>query len=456
MSNQTPIYSLVDFRRKYFIFSKKKILPTSILILFVTVLAGQEQLTLNEVISQTLENNFSIRYAENTKQISANNQSIYNTEYLPTASVSSGLSYTNEDQRTRFVDGNTQNSSNINQPLNASVGINYVLFNGFRLHNMRQLQAQYELSELQLRQVVENILVSTYAAFYQVAQLTQTVAIQKENLAVSKRRALRSQYAFEYGVQTKLDWLNAQVALNADSIAYVNATQLLKNAKRNLNLIMAREVSADYEVADQTTINTELRLEELQQYLDEKNSAILMADQNTLISEHLIKMNRAGWLPVVALNGSYSWNKTYFQDANQDWAQRNGLGAGLTVSWNPFDGGKTRTQVRNAQISRETQLLQAEEVRLQTRRNLLNAWEIYQNALFVLGVQTTNLETSQLNFSRSEESYKLGNITNIEYRAAQVNLLDAKLDYLDAQYTAKNAEVSLMQLGGELLQTLPE
>jgi outer membrane protein TolC len=84
-------------------------------------------------------------------------------------------------------------------------------------------------------------------------------------------------------------------------------------------------------------------------------------------------------------------------------------------------------------------------------RNVANAWETYQNSLFVLSAEEKNVETNKRNFARSEEQFKLGQIITVEFRLAQVNLLSAINSYNQAKYTAKVAELRLLQLGGNLI-----
>jgi len=49
------------------------------------------------------------------------------------------------------------------------------------------------------------------------------------------------------------------------------------------------------------------------------------------------------------------------------------------------------------------------------------------------------------------EQYKLGQITNIVFREAQQNRLLSQLNYNNAKYDAKVAELALLQLDGTLL-----
>ena len=66
-------------------------------------------------------------------------------------------------------------------------------------------------------------------------------------------------------------------------------------------------------------------------------------------------------------------------------------------------------------------------------------------------VQEENIKTSENNFERTQEKFKLGQVTSIEFRQAQLNLLNAELTRNQAKYDAKLAELTVLQISGELL-----
>ena len=80
-----------------------------------------------------------------------------------------------------------------------------------------------------------------------------------------------------------------------------------------------------------------------------------------------------------------------------------------------------------------------------------NAKENYLNRLQVFSLQEQNVVTNQNNFERSNEQFQLGSITSIEFRQAQINLLNAQTNKNLAKYDAKLAELQLLQLTGQLL-----
>jgi outer membrane protein TolC len=128
-----------------------------------------------------------------------------------------------------------------------------------------------------------------------------------------------------------------------------------------------------------------------------------------------------------------------------------GVNGSINLTWNLFDGGQTINSSRNAKINYENQQLLKKQTQLEVERDIKNAWGNYQNALFVLEVQQKNLQTNLDNFNRSRERYELGQISSVDFRVAQLNLLNAVLDRSQAKYNAKMAELQLLQVSGELL-----
>lgn len=101
------------------------------------------------------------------------------------------------------------------------------------------------------------------------------------------------------------------------------------------------------------------------------------------------------------------------------------MSGGINLTWNIFTGGRNRTQVQNAKINLETQQLQKQQIEIEVNRDFNNSWEDYENKLFVLQTQHKNVQTNTDNFNRTEERFKLGQITSIEFRQAQLNLINA-------------------------------
>lgn len=425
-----------------------------VLIAFSIQVQAQDILSPQEAVSLALENNYGIKMANNTVEIAENNTSILNSGFLPTVTGNSGATYNLDNTEAVFSNGNVTNLNGAESSrYNASVNLNYTIFDGLgRRYNYKRLKEQKQLTELEARETIENTMLQLFTVYYNVAQLSQNMEAVQQTLTISKDRLKRSEYQFDYGQSTKLGVLNAQVDINNDSINYINIKQQLKNAKRDLNVILGNSVTNTFEV--DTLINFVLNLnkEDLMNKVKANNVALLQVEKNLIISEYDIKSWKSDYLPTLGLTGTYGWNKNNNNAASfLETSTNTGLSGGVNLSWNLFDGGGTMTRVKNAKINLENQKLQKEQIIINIERDFENAWDDYQNKLTIFNVQEENIITSKNNFDRTQEKFKLGQVTSIEFREAQLNLLNTELSRNQAKYDAKLAELFVLQLSGELL-----
>ncbi len=426
--------------------------------LFSLAGAAQEILSKEEAVKITLENNYGVQIANNDVKVADNNDGLLNSGYLPTVTAAANATYVRDNNNTStFRDSTGTNRSTVfinteSRRYNASGTINYTLFDGLgRKYNYKRLKESHQLSELQARQTIEQTIFQLMTGYFDVARLKQTAQTAQQSLEISRNRLTRAKYVYEYGQNTQLDVLNAEVDVNNDSIAYLNTNQLYMNAKRDLNFVMGREVRTDFDVDTTVAFIPPLNLELLIEEAKKNNVSLLQAETNINIRKYDLKVNRSDFLPTLGVSGSYNWaefqnNSTAFLAAQETY----GFSGTATLSWNIFDGTNIN-RVKNAKIAIESEEIRKKQIEQQVVRDVSNAFETYENQLYVLQTQEKNLLTNKRNFQRSEEQFKLGQITSIEFRQAQVNLINAKVSRDTAKFDAKLAEINLLQLSGKLL-----
>lgn len=421
-------------------------------------------LTKEDAIALALENNYGINVAKNQVEVAKNNKSVLNSGYLPSLTGTANANYNRDDSVIEFPgqlneDGTPRGDFEIDkaeaQRYSSTLNANYTLFDGLgRLYNYKRLKEQYQLSELQARETIENTILQLFSVYFEIARLTENENVLKQALDISRDRYRRSQYAFEYGQSTKLDVLNAQVDITNDSISVLNARQQLSNTKRDLNVLLNQNLDVLYAVDTLVEFLPKIKLEEFVEQASFNNVALLQTEKGLNINAYDIKVQRSGYLPKVGLNGSYGWNlnqsapSAFFPGTNNN---NLNFGVGASLTWNLFDGGGTTVRVKNAKIAYENQELLKNQIELEVRRDIRNAMAIYENRLVIFSIQEQNVLTNQNNFDRSKEQFQLGRITSIEFRQAQINLLNAQTNKNLAKYDAKLAELQLLQLTGQLL-----
>ncbi|SHE52351.1 Outer membrane protein TolC [Psychroflexus salarius] len=427
------------------------------LCLVVVTSTAQEVLTKAEAINHVLDNNYGIKIAENNVEISENNTSILNSGYLPTLSTNFGFDFSLQDRLAEVEGQDPIDQTDLEtRRYNTSLDFNYTLFDGLgRRYNFKQLKLQYNLSKLEARETIETTITQMFTVYYELARRLKNVEVLKNTLSLSRERLKRVEYQFQYGQINKLDVLNAEVDVANDSISLINEQQNLFNIKRDLKVVLNEDDLDDNFKVD-TTVRF-LPILKLEQYISEykaNNVSIQQIEENLLISEYDKKISYSGYLPTVNLFGSYGWNRNispespFFPGSTQT---TDGYSAGVNLTWNLFDGGQTSVRIQNAKIAYENQQLQKEQIKQNVQRDIQNAFDNYKNRRYIYNLQRKNVETNKNNFKRTQERFKLGQVTSVEFRQAQLNLLNAQTSLNLAKYDAKLAELQLLQLTGQLL-----
>ncbi|QXP79868.1 MULTISPECIES: TolC family protein [Winogradskyella] len=426
----------------------------ALFLLFGLGIEAQEVLTKEEAVALALENNYGVKIAKNAVTVAENNTSILNTGFLPTVTGGAGANYNLDNTEAEFSDGSTTVLNGVESSnYNASVSLNYTLFDGLgRRYNYKRLKEQYQLSELQARETIENTMLQLFAVYYNVAQLTDNLNTLEETLNITKDRLIRAEYQFEYGQNTKLEVLNAEVDINSDSINIINIKQEIKNAKRDLKLVLGETYTTDYNVETEVEFTLQFQKDSLFEKAKSRNVALLQTERNIAISQLDINSGQSAYLPTIGLVGSYGWNKNNNNAASfVSVSTSTGLSGGLNLSWDLFDGGSTITTVRNAKVNLETQKLEKENILLSIERDFNNAWDNYLNKLEIYNIQEKNILTAENNFERTREKFNIGQVNSIEFRQAQLNLLSVELSRNTAKFDAKLSELDVLQISGELL-----
>ncbi|WP_350290026.1 TolC family protein [uncultured Croceitalea sp.] len=435
-------------RKPYYLFA-------ALGIFLLNSIHGQEtKLSKEEAVKLTLENNFGIIIANNNIKVAENNKSVLNSGFLPSLSANGGASYDNNDQEATFQDGTQRTVDGAETTrYNASLNLNYTLFDGLgRWYDYKRLKEEYNLSELQARETIETTMLQLFTVYFEVARVSENIVVLEETFENTQNRLTRAEYSFEYGQNNKLAILNAQVDLVNDSINLMNERQTLKNTQRDLNVLLNRELSTDFVVDTTVVFTNTIALEEFLIDGEANNIRMLQAEKNIMINDYNLKAGKSVFLPTIGLTGSYGWNEGNFPATNFLASNTStGFSAGVNLSWNLFNGGNGITQIKNAKILLDSQETLEQQIKQEIRRDIANAKGNYENRLQVYQLQEQNVATATNNYERSNERYKLGQITSVEVRQAQINLLNAKTSRSLAKYNAKLAELQLLQLTGQLL-----
>ena len=415
-------------------------------------LRAQERLSLEEAISIALKNNYDIKLVNNDIQIAKNNVNPGNAGMLPRLDGSFTDGGSKQNITRTQSNGNEQTLNGVrNTSMNYGAALGWTIFDGLQMFtNYERLKELQKLGEVNAKATILTTLSNVINAYYTVLKEQQLVTARDSVLDISQLRLRIAENKLTIGRGSKLDVLAAKVDYNTDTSAYLQEINLLKVAKTALNQVMARDLNADFRVADRIDIDAALNYATLSGQMAQLNPDLQNAFINKKIAELNLKQVKGQRYPVIAVNSGYEYQKSASPTGFNTQQRANGFTYGVTASLNIFNGFLQRQNERNAKIEINSSELTFEKTKQDINAQLLSDYQRYSTNLELLKIESSNVEIAKQNLDITLEKYRLGSISPLELREAQRNSIDAITRYLEVQYQAKLTEISLKEISGTL------
>lgn len=420
--------------------------------LITTLSQAQEQLTPQQAIAIALENNYDIKLAQNDLKIDQENVSLANAGLLP--NLSGTFSQNNNNQHLKQVrsDGTTQEQDNArNNSMNYGVNLGWTIFDGFRMFaRYDQLQELQKQGETELKLMVLTRVSDVMTTYFDLVQQQETLTVLDTAIVISKQRVNTADNRFKIGKAAKLEVLNAQVDLNTDQTNLLRQKELYENTKTYLNELLARDLTTKFKLIDSVTIDDKLKLADLMNIASQQNPQIQLALINKRVAELNLKQVKGARYPQVAVTTGYVFNNTESSLGFTQESNSRGLNYGVSASINIFNGflQNRREKVAKVQIDNSKILIDQQTQTINSQ--LISAFQTYLTNLELVGLEATNEDIARQNLDITMEKYRIGTITQLEVRAAQLNYVNARVRSSTAQFQAKTSEVTLKQLAGNI------
>ena len=430
----------------------KNSLRVLVLLLLSTACYAQEKLTLQQAIELTLQNNFDIQLRSNQVSVAKNNVSLANAGILPliTGNFTNNHSVQNSEQT--LANGTQQQQDNAkNANTNVGINLNWRIFDGFAMFaNYTRLQKLQTSGELNFRLTVENTLSDVMNTYFDLVRQNQYIHSFLSAVEVSQIRLKNSQARYSIGKASKLEVLAAKVDLNTDTTNLMRQQDAFQQAKTQLNLLMGRSLETNFTVSDTIALQGTFTYAELLQAVQTKNPEIRLADIQQQVAKLNLTQVRASRYPGISLNTGYNFSNSSSALGFAREATGRGFTYGITASMPLFNGFLQSRNEKNANIGVNSAQIQFKQTQQRIQAQLQQAYQTYTTNLVLVRLETQNQETAKQNMDISLDKFRLGSLSAIEFREAQLNYLNASARTSDAQFQAKQAEITLKQLSGEL------
>jgi outer membrane protein len=431
---------------------------TSILFLLLFATSGslvaQEGLSLQQIISSALQQNFDIAIANNNTTAASNQATKAQAGYYPSVNLNGNANYSINNTKLKFgggfPDAEVDGAQNTN--LGANIGFNYIIFNGFgRVHTYQNLMGTQRLNEVQAKVVAENLVLDIVNRYLDLQQSKLDLTAANQNLAISEDRVQRVALANENGAKSKLDVLSAEVDLNNDSLAIENLITAMEKQKAALNVLMGRDPKTSFNITTTVEVPAKISIAETESKALQNNSSLLLAQVSQTLAANQAAIASGGRMPTLSASGAYGYS-TAQNGAGIVLSQSNlGFNGGLTLSMPVFNGNQLTTAMKNADIAKQNSELELAKSKLTIRNQLYTAELDSKLITRTLKAQEENVTLAELALQRAQSTYSNGQVSYNDLRVAQLNVLIAKNSVNQAKINLVKLYYTVSRLGGGLL-----
>ncbi|VAV85637.1 Efflux transport system, outer membrane factor (OMF) lipoprotein [hydrothermal vent metagenome] len=396
--------------------------------------------TLQECVDYALENNISVKQAENTLLI--NDQDIIATKgnFLPSLSANIGQSLSLGNVEIfpgAFVDRTFHST-------NAGFSVSQTIFNGFRNTNLyKQSLLNLETSKFELNRIKDDISLNVANAYLNVLFNKENLETARAQYEFSKTQLKQVNDLVDAGVQPKANVFDAEATLSTDE-------QKLTVADNNyilslLSLSQLLQIPFEgfrVEIIDIETPSALLMYKDIKPILNyafENRNEIKVAKKNIENAELNTEISKSGYLPSVTFGYGFnsianfsnlSNDNSFFQQINDNKGHRFSLNVSIPI----FSRFQNKTAVAKSKIREENSKLDLDQAKLNLETNIQRAFTDAQAALKAFTAAQKSLESQRLAFSNSQDRYNLGAMNSFDLEQARIRLINAEASLINAKY----------------------
>ena len=290
-------------------------------------------------------------------------------------------------------------------------------------------------------------------AYFNVLKAEKMLKLSVESKEMAHSHLNQVSSMLSAGVATQADVLRNEVQdLNAD-VALTHAKNGLELAKDAFNNALGRDLEEPVELTEEEFSE---KVGQIPSYPDLLKDALQYRPEwieyrlSKEIGEESLKAAYTGYLPTIMLQGQSGnrsvdypapYNTLYNYDLNS-WSI-----TGI-ASWTLFDGFGLQNRIREADANLDAQKANEDQVKNGIALEVRDAFLTLNSALETIDSSKKAVESAAENHKVSSLRYTSGVGTNLEVLDAQVQLTQAKINFLQSLFDIEIAKAKLNQVVG--------
>ena len=419
----------------------------------LVLLSAARIVTLDEAVQTARERQPQLRQARaNTEAAGARAGQAF-APLLPQVTATAGYQRTTHNGLIRPGSGtasasDTGSTWSLVNSFSDSIQASQLLFDfGAQTNRWRSAKALADAQAANERATMLQVDYNVRAAYFDTRANQALVQVARENLANLQQHLQQTEGFVQAGTRAEIDLIQARADTANARVTLINAENAFQTSKLNLNAAMGVQGSTDYDVSDVQQPPVTGEDTALEALLEEASKARPEV-------QSLEDQIRADQLSVRSIEGQYgpAISATLgFQQAGRAIDQLGwNAAAGLSLSWNIFQGGFTKSQVSEAQANVMAAVAQLDLQRLQIRSDVDGARLAVRAAKESLSATQEALVNARERLRLAEERYAVGVGSAIELGDAQLALTQAAGQAVQADDRLSTARAQLLRALGRL------
>ncbi|MDP2330399.1 MAG: TolC family outer membrane protein, partial [Reyranella sp.] len=384
-----------------------------------------------------------VRAYQNNPQLNAQRASVRATDenvpqalsgYRPRVAVTGSAGYQYTD--TLSTSGGTPTIivrtgiHGANSPRSIGTTVTQTLFNGQQTANRtRAAESQVSGAREGLRVLEQSVLLSAATVYMDYLRDSAIVEVQKSNVRVLEQTLKQTRDRFSVGEVTRTDVAQSEAQLAAGKTQLLTTEANLNTTRSNYRRIIGNE---PVNLAPGSPVDRYLP-GTLPSAVDlglTQNPNVTAAMFGIDVSYLQVRVNEGALLPTVTLQASVQ------QSYEQTMTIQRSFGASVLgqLSVPVYQGGAEYALIRQSKETLAQQRLNLEQVRDQTRANVVTAWgQLVAGKAQVQSAQS-QVSASEIALNGVREEAKAGQRTTLDVLNAQQALVNARVALVTAQH----------------------
>lgn len=388
--------------------------------------AFSQQLSLQDALALAHERNGDVRAAEINYKIALSRVRSARAGYYP--SITPRFSY--DTNKTKNYTGSSLLDSGFAGDSSSVTASWRLLDSGVRRLTLKSAENSADSTELGTLNILRNTLFAVHSRFFDAVRAQELLKVQMAQQKRAEEILEETKFRIQVGDQAKKDELQAEADLLNARASVLGAQVRVDSTEAALKAIIGwgKDKSLPELVQPTVADGSDLPIS-LEQAFEEG----LKVRPDVLIQKLNIQAQKLEVSQARLDAGvQYTLDASYVRSFSPGVQDRSGLVFEATIPL--FDGGATRERVTQAKLGVDTEVATMEQVERDARADIESAFKTYlQNKLRVEATQLA-LKASQQNYEVALASDKAGAGTLLEVITAQVSLVTAESNAVEAAY----------------------